>query len=133
MRNQPSTIGVAVPTARVSKKSEVFPGKIVCAIVEKRNADNPKPEMTIPVTVVLYVVHKNGQRLWFRIVTDDFVWEALRDGVQRGGITCIAADPREQPKQDEYKQCSACNRFRVMFRRIIHPLYPKVSSQKEYK
>lgn len=54
MKNQPSTIGVAVPTAKVSKKSEVFPGKIVCAIVEKRNADNPKPEMTIPVTVALY-------------------------------------------------------------------------------
>jgi len=54
MRNQPSIIGVAVPTARVSKKSEVFPGKIVCAIVEKRKADNPKPEITVPVTVVLY-------------------------------------------------------------------------------
>lgn len=45
---------MAVPTARVSKKSEVFPGKIVCAIVEKRKADNPKPEITVPVTVVLY-------------------------------------------------------------------------------
>ena len=54
MRNQPSIIGVAVPIARVSKKSEVFPGKIVCAIAEKRKADNPKPETTIPVTVALY-------------------------------------------------------------------------------
>lgn len=55
MRNQPSIIGMAVPTARVSKKSEVFPGKIVCAIVEKTKADSPKPEITVPVTVVLYI------------------------------------------------------------------------------
>jgi hypothetical protein len=53
---------VAVPTARVSKKSEVFPGKIVCAIVEKRKADNPKPDIMIPVTVVLYI-QQQGERV----------------------------------------------------------------------
>jgi len=60
INNQPSTIGTAVPTARVSKKSEVFPGKMVWAIVEKRKADNPKPEMTAPVTVVLYIQDRGG-------------------------------------------------------------------------
>ena len=55
IKSQPSTIGKAVPSARVSKKPEVLPGKIVCAIVEKTKADNPKPETMIPVTVVLYI------------------------------------------------------------------------------
>ena len=54
MKNQPSTIGVAVPTARVSRKLEIFPGKKMCAIVEKRKAENAKPEMTNPKTVVIY-------------------------------------------------------------------------------
>ena len=54
IRNQPSAIGIGVPSARVSKKLEVFPGKIVCAIVEKRKADNPNPATTTPVMVVLY-------------------------------------------------------------------------------
>ena len=97
IKNQPSIIGMAVPTARVSKKSEVFPGKIVCASVEKRKADNPKPEMTIPVTVVLYMQERgeNNQRRGSRIRTHDHVWETFRNGIQRRRVTCIAADPRE--------------------------------------
>ena len=55
IKNQPRTIGEAVPSARVSKKPEVLPGKIVCAIVEKMKADNPKPETIIPITVVRYI------------------------------------------------------------------------------
>ena len=46
---------MAVPAARVSKKPEVFTGKMECAIVEKMKADNPKPATIIPVTVVLCV------------------------------------------------------------------------------
>ena len=53
IKNQPRIIGAAVPSARVSKKPEVSPGKIVYAIVEKTKADNPKPAMIIPVAVVL--------------------------------------------------------------------------------
>lgn len=55
IKNQPSAMGVGVPSARVSKKPEVFPGKNVRAIVEKRKADSPNPEMTIPVIVDLYI------------------------------------------------------------------------------
>ena len=100
MRNQPRIIGVAVPIARVSKKSEVFPGKIVCAIAEKRKADSPKPEITIPVTVALYIHEhgENGRRYGFRDGTDDLIREALRNGVQRRAITCIAADPSDESK-----------------------------------
>jgi hypothetical protein len=45
----------------VSKKPDVFSGKKVRAIAEKMNADNAKPDMTSPNTVVLYV-RKEGQR-----------------------------------------------------------------------
>lgn len=100
MRNQPIIIGVAVPIARVSKKSEVFPGNIVCAIAEKRKADNPKPETTIPVTVVLYIQEQgeNRQRYGSRDRTDNLIREALRDGVQRRAITCITACPSDESK-----------------------------------
>jgi hypothetical protein len=46
--------------ARVSKKPDVFPGKKVRAMAEKMNADNAKPDMTSPNTVVL-CVRKEGQ------------------------------------------------------------------------
>ena len=100
IKNQPSTIGTAVPTARVSKKSEVFPGKMTCAIVEKRKADNPKPETTVPVTVALYTQDRgeNSQHRGSRIRTHDHVRETFRNGIQRRGKTCIAADPGEQPE-----------------------------------
>ena len=55
INNQPSIIGDGVPSARMNRKSEVFPGKIVRAIIEKRKADNPSPEITTPVTEVLYI------------------------------------------------------------------------------
>ena len=99
-KNQPSIIGVAVPTARVSKKSEVFPGKIVCAIVEKRNADNPKPETTTPVTVVLYIQARGecSRRCGSRIGTHKLAREAFRNGIQCRGITCVAANSREQSR-----------------------------------
>jgi hypothetical protein len=44
-------MGIVVPRARTKRKSDVFPGKSVCAIVEKKNADNPNPDTTRPVTV----------------------------------------------------------------------------------
>ena len=55
IRNQPSTIGIGVPSAKTSKKSEVLSGNIVRAIVEKTNADNPRPEITLPVAVDLWI------------------------------------------------------------------------------
>lgn len=135
IKNQPGTIGAAVPTARVSKKPEVFPGKIACAIVEKTNADNPKPEKIIPVTVVLYIQERDehSQRHRSKIVTDDLVREAFRNGVQCRRVTRITADPGEEPEQDEGKQCSTSSRFRVIFRGIIHSFYTEVPGQKQHK
>jgi len=47
----PRSIGALVPKARIPKKSSVFPGKAYAETVEKRNAERPMPEMTIPVAV----------------------------------------------------------------------------------
>lgn len=50
MKN-PRDIGMLVPKARTKRKVEVFPGKTVCAMVEKKNAERPNPDTTSPVTV----------------------------------------------------------------------------------
>lgn len=50
--NHPMIIGTDVPIASINKRSEVLPGKSPCAIVEKRNAESPKPEYTSPMVVV---------------------------------------------------------------------------------
>jgi len=54
MKNHPKIIGSEVPIARTRRKSEVFPGKIECATVENKKADNPKPDNTNPVELALY-------------------------------------------------------------------------------
>jgi hypothetical protein len=54
MNSHPKIIGSEVPIAKTRRKSEVFPGKTECAIVENRKADNPKPDNTSPVKLVLY-------------------------------------------------------------------------------
>lgn len=51
-KNQPIIIGMDVPIARTSRKSEVLPGNRPCAIIENKNAESPKPENTSPVVVV---------------------------------------------------------------------------------
>ena len=58
---------------------------MVWAIVEKRKADSPKPEMTAPVTVVLYIQDRgeNSQRHGSRIRTYDHVRETVRNSIQR--------------------------------------------------
>ena len=53
-KKNPRIIGREVPKASMSRNSEVFPGKSVCAMVEKRKADRPKPEITIPFAVARY-------------------------------------------------------------------------------
>ena len=89
---------MAVPTARVSKKPEVFPGKMACAIVEKMKADNPKPASIVPVTVVLciqeYGEHNHHHRS--RINTDNPAGKTFRDSIQRRDVPCTAADPGEK-------------------------------------
>jgi hypothetical protein len=47
----PTSIGIAVPTDNTSKNPEVFPGKMVCARVEKKKADRPYPDATVLVVV----------------------------------------------------------------------------------
>lgn len=54
INNHPKIIGIEVPIAKTRRKSEVFPGKTVCAIVENKKADSPKPDNTNPVKLVLY-------------------------------------------------------------------------------
>jgi hypothetical protein len=100
----------------VSKKPEVFPGKIVCAIVEKIKADNPKPETIIPITVVRYIQERGecGRPCRPRAGTDDLVGETSCNSLERRKITCVAAHPREELEQDERKQCSASGRLRII-------------------
>jgi hypothetical protein len=50
-RKHPITMGNDVPNAKICKKADVFPGNITWAMVEKTNADNPKPPTTRPVAV----------------------------------------------------------------------------------
>jgi len=44
-------MGRDVPRERRSRKDEMFPANTACATTEKKNADNPNPDMTIPVVV----------------------------------------------------------------------------------
>jgi hypothetical protein len=53
MRKNPMIIGSEVPTARRSRKEEVFPAKSEREMEEKRNAESPKPEITSPVVIPL--------------------------------------------------------------------------------
>ena len=50
-QKKPKTMGIEVPRARSNSKEDVFPGKRMCDSVEKKNADRPKPEITMPVVV----------------------------------------------------------------------------------
>ena len=68
MKKKPRIMGSAVPTASMSRKSDVLPGKSVCAIVEKRNAERPKPEMTIPFAVAR--CESVSQRCWDEAMDD---------------------------------------------------------------
>jgi hypothetical protein len=47
-KKNPKIIGIEVPSARTSRKSDVLPGKRVCERDEKKNAESPKPDMTRP-------------------------------------------------------------------------------------
>ncbi len=49
MTKYPTTSGRAVPRDKTNGKEDVSPGKAKWAIEENRNADNPKPDKTIPV------------------------------------------------------------------------------------
>ena len=51
MNRMPMSIGNEVPRARRRSIADVFPGKSECARVEKKTAERPKPDMTIPVVV----------------------------------------------------------------------------------
>lgn len=44
----------AVPNDSRSRNDDVSPGNRTCASVEKKNAERPKPESTIPVVVARY-------------------------------------------------------------------------------
>jgi hypothetical protein len=46
-------MGKEVPSARMRRKEDVSPWNIVCDKVEKKKADKPKPDSTIPVVVAL--------------------------------------------------------------------------------
>jgi hypothetical protein len=50
-KKNPKTIGIAVPRQRTSRKSDVLPGKRMCEMDEKKNAESPKPDMTRPTVM----------------------------------------------------------------------------------
>ena len=54
-RKNPIIIGNEVPKANTSRKEEVFPRNMVWDMVEKKKADRPKPDRTIPVVVALCI------------------------------------------------------------------------------
>jgi hypothetical protein len=47
-KKNPKIIGIAVPSASTSRKSDVLPGKSACEMDEKKKAESPKPDMTTP-------------------------------------------------------------------------------------
>ena len=51
MKKNPSIMGSDVPNASTRRKSDVLPGNSICEIVEKKNADNPNPDTTMPTIV----------------------------------------------------------------------------------
>ena len=44
-----------MPRARTRRKDDVLERNIVCDMVEKKKADRPKPDRTIPVAVALCI------------------------------------------------------------------------------
>jgi len=50
-------MGSEVPRARSSKKDDMFPANAAWAMTEKKNADKPNPDKTIPVEVARYQDH----------------------------------------------------------------------------
>lgn len=51
MASSPISIGVAVPMARVSRRADTSPGKMVFESREKKKAESPKPDITRAVVV----------------------------------------------------------------------------------
>lgn len=51
---KPMTMGMEVPRARTRRNSEVLPGKRMWDIEEKRNAERPKPDITMATAVARY-------------------------------------------------------------------------------
>ena len=45
-KKSPVITGIAVPSPSTSKKPDVLPGKRMCEMEEKKNAERPKPDMT---------------------------------------------------------------------------------------
>jgi hypothetical protein len=54
-KKNPSIIGVAEPRESRSKNNEVFPANAILDNVENKNAERPKPEITMPVVVARWV------------------------------------------------------------------------------
>lgn len=76
MKKKPTIMGIDVPRARRRRKDEVSPGKTVCAIVEKKNADSPKPDITSPVVEARYTkgyeAHSDIVSAAYRFVRESF-------------------------------------------------------------
>lgn len=51
MVNNATSMGIEVARERRSRRADVSPGNKMCAIVEKKNAERPKPDRTRPVVV----------------------------------------------------------------------------------
>ena len=52
-KKKPIIIGSEVPKDKSKRNSDVSPGYAMCAMVENKNADKPKPERTRPVVDAL--------------------------------------------------------------------------------
>ena len=55
IKTNPRTMGMDVPSARTRRNSDVSPGKSRYDMLEKKKAERPKPDMTIPTAVARYV------------------------------------------------------------------------------
>jgi len=53
-KKNPKIMGIDVPSPSTSRKSDVLPGKSVCEIDEKKNAESPNPDMTRPTVTARY-------------------------------------------------------------------------------
>lgn len=74
-------------------------------MVEKRNADSPKPEMTMPLAVARYTHWLSGGTLGYidrsSSGTHIAIWPALRSCVHRADQATIAAYASEKAAEHE--------------------------------
>jgi hypothetical protein len=104
MKKNPKIMGIAVPSPRTSKKSDVFPGKRMCEMEEKKKAESPKPDMTMATAIARWTGIRYAGVEYECDETHKVVRETFSGSVHGTGHSSMSSDTSDKATQDEEHQ-----------------------------